>query len=485
MLPRTLAVCFLLLLGVTARAAGPFDDLLRRAPANTNTLALIDVTGTFASPLAQKENWAEKTRAGGGGLGFVPADASQLAIASEVNFNSMVRSFQVALIRVRNVPTMTELANREGGTQDEIAGRLAVLSPRNVYFTTFSGTELAAVYPADRQATARWLRSAMSAKAPPLSPYLLKAAEQAGGNAVTVALDLQDVADRNLLALTLAASPSVAKHKDLDVPVLARFLSQVRGMTFSVKVGENIKGTLVVEFPIEPARHRRVLPDLILELIDDQGVWIPGIEQWEVNYTDTTISFTGPMTTVDLKRVVSLFAFPQAIEEEPGKAGEASAPATRRYLAAVEAILDDLRAMKDSPNLERMATWHDKAAAQIEHLSRRGVDPLATQAAFDVSKRLRAIADSLRGVPIDVKALEAQKFYHSQASLGVVPSGWWGWQPFIIGPTQVQTNIPKIQAEIAQVIANDQKQRNQTWSDITRILVDAKKTLADKYKTPF
>ena len=488
-MPRCIpAVCCLLLaLSAPARAAGPFDDLLKYAPADTNAMALIDVKAAFASPLAKKENWAEKAQAGGrGGLGFLGSDTDQVVIAAAVNLTTLTRESQVGLVKMRNVPNMQELAIREGGTPDEIAGRLAVLSPRNVYFTALSGSELAAVYPADRQYTARWLRAARAAKTPALSPYLMQAAQRAAGNALTIALDLEDAVDRNLLKLSLTASPTVAKQKDLDIGLLATFLAQVKGMTFTAKVGDAITGTLVVEFPIEPARHRKILSDLILELIEGEGVWIPGIDNWEVKYTDTTISFSGPMTTADLKHVVSLFAFPQAAGEESGaKTAKVSVPATRRYLAAVSAILDDIRATKMSKNYDKTATWHEKAADQIEHLNRRMVDPIATNAAFQAAKRLRAIGESLRGVPIDVKALESQEYYYSRPSVGVMPGGWWGWAPFIYGPNKVDTNIPQIRSQIAKVIADDQKQRDDAWSAINRIMADAKKALSDKYKTPF
>src|SRR5262249_47842572 len=160
--------------------------------------------------------------------------------ADEVNLSTLTRDFQVALVKMRNVPRMNELAAREGGSHDEIAGRLSVLSPRNVYFIALSASELAVVYPADRQYTARWLRSAMASKSPRLTPYLRKAADAAGANTVTIAVDLEDVIDRNLLRISLRASPSVASQKDLDVGLLAGFLAQVKGMTFTAKVGEEI-----------------------------------------------------------------------------------------------------------------------------------------------------------------------------------------------------------------------------------------------------
>jgi hypothetical protein len=110
---------------------------------------------------------------------------------------------------------------------------------------------------------------------------------------------------------------------------------------------------------------------------------------------------------------------------------------------------------------------------------------VAVDAALQSAKRLRAIGASLRGVPIDLKALESQQYAYSTPQIAMMPGGWWGWSPTLMLPTQVNTNIPKIQEQMSQVIAEDQKRRNDAWSQITRLMADARTKLADKYKTPF
>ncbi len=102
-----------------------------------------------------------------------------------------------------------------------------------------------------------------------------------------------------------------------------------------------------------------------------------------------------------------------------------------------------------------------------------------------MAKRLHAIGESLRGVPIDVKALESQAYYSSKPSLGVMPGGPWGWKPFIYGPNQVDTNIPQIQEEISKTVAADEKRRTEAWSAIDRFMIGARQKLAEKYKSDF
>src|SRR5947209_8135501 len=152
-MPRLLTtVCSLVLVAAgPARAAGPFDDLLKHAPAHTNAVVLIDVKGAFASPLAKKEKWAEKGQPENrGGLGFVPSDGEVAVIAADINLNAMVREFQAGFVKVKDLPNMRDLAAREGGAADEIAGQLAVLSPRDVYYAALPNSTLLAVHPADR-----------------------------------------------------------------------------------------------------------------------------------------------------------------------------------------------------------------------------------------------------------------------------------------------------------------------------------------------
>jgi hypothetical protein len=485
---RRLAVAagLALALAGTAAAQGPFDDLLKRTTRNTNSLVLIDAKGALASPLAKAEKWGEKT-AGRPGLGFVPPDAEAVVIAGEVNFSTLVRDFQVGLVRVRNTPTLRELAAREGGTADDIAGRLAVLSPRDVYFTTFSGRELAAIYPADRQYTARYIRAALKATEPPLSPFLTRAVANAGGNTVTVVLDLEDVMDRTILKMALPSSPAVARFKGVNVDLLAATLASVKGLTVAITVAEAIDVRVTAEFALDPSTFKKLLPDLFRELIEGQGVAIQGFEGWEPSFTDTTMTLSGKLTTADLKRVLSLFAFPHPAGEADAapKGDQPSAAMTRRYLAAVNAILTDVASMRDSANYAKTATWHEKAAGQLEQLSRRGVDPAALEAASEAAKRLRAIGASLRGVPIDMNALARQEYYYARPGIGVVPGGWWGWQPFVYGPTHVETNIPEIRSKMARVVADDQKRRMEAWSQIERGMAEARRKLSEKYKTDF
>ena len=132
---RLVPTLLLVLISTSRLSAGPYDDLLRLVPPNTNTLVLVNVKAAYATPLAKSEKWVDnyfhRYRAG---IGFVPPDAEAVVIASEVNLLGMTRDYQLGLVKVKNMPNMKDLATRSGGTLDRFGDQLAVLSPQDVYF---------------------------------------------------------------------------------------------------------------------------------------------------------------------------------------------------------------------------------------------------------------------------------------------------------------------------------------------------------------
>ena len=484
------AICCVGMMVSVAEAASPYDPLVQALPPYVNTLMLINVKAAYSSPLAKREHWAEEYyQRYKSGTGFVPPDAEALVVGSYVNISTMTRDHQIGLVKVTGLPSSAVLASRESGTVSQVAGQPFVLSPRDVYFTTMPGlAAIVAVYPADRQASARWIKFATASKNIDLAPYLKNTVASAGKDVLTIVMDLSESQDATLLKLGLSASPVLVKQKWSDTGRVARFISTTQGLKFSVRMDEKITGTLRIDFTEDPAPLKKVLRELLLELLEDQGVTIPGLDQWQTTYTDTSMTLTGNLSTPDLRRIMSLFAFPgtSSSDSPPLKPGEVSQQSTQRYWSAVNTILADLRNLKDSSDYRKTATWHDKAAAQLDHLNRTGVDSLAVQVAQGASARLRAVAASLRGVPIDLDSLSRQTYYYESPSVGY-SVGWWGRriQPVWYGSGNVSTNYFQMRAEAEKVVTNDQKKRIETWNQIDQMVSEIRQRLTDKYKTPF
>jgi hypothetical protein len=493
-----------LLLCAPVALAGPYDDLLKNAPTNTNAVVLIDVKKAFASGVAKKAKWEDGEQASGyGGLGFVPPGAERIAIAGEVNFTTMTRDFQVGFVQMRDVPSFKTLAAREGGLVDEIAGRAAVVSPREVYFTQFPGQVLAGVYPGDRQYIARWLKAADAKKLGALAPALKPAVAAAEGHTITIALDLEDVVDRAAVKLGLSVSPVVAKQKDVTPGNLSAFVCSVKGLTFTANLGDRIDARVTIEFASD-VLYKKFLKDLFLELLDAYGIALGGTENWEATFGEKSMTLSGQLDPADLKRVVSLFAFPRPDLEAdaPAANDQPNAGATQRYMSAVGTLLNDLKGIQEKPNRTdqnhtKTATWHEKAAAQIEQLNRRHVDPIAADAAFAVAKNLRAVAGSLRGVPVELSAANDKAFASVTGGGSYVRpvwgphwnphwGGWWGgYRQVVHEPLQVQTNLQQVFEERAKAISADKKRRIEAWTKIDDTMSEARRKLSDKYKIGF
>src|SRR6185437_16082213 len=112
----------------------------------------------------------------------------------------------------------------------------------------------------------------LKAKSPSIDSYLQKAADAAGDSVLTIAVDLKESIDPNLMTKALAISPVVARQKGVDVPRLAKFVASVTGLTMTAKVSEGITATIRLDFAFEITAHKKIARDLFLELLDDQGV---------------------------------------------------------------------------------------------------------------------------------------------------------------------------------------------------------------------
>ena len=105
--------------------------------------------------------------------------------------------------------------------------------------------------------------------------------------------------------------------------------------------------------------------------------------------------------------------------------------------------------------------------------------------AYDAARRIRAVAASLRGVPIDVNALSQKGYYRYERQAYPYWGGWWNWRAYAFAPTHLETNYFQVRGEMAKVIANDQKKRIETWAQIDQLVSEARRKLNDKYKSGF
>ena len=479
----SLGVLFVL---ATAASAGPFDTMLSVVPATANTLVLIDVPAIYASPLAKSLKWSDAYAARfKAGMNTVPPDAQRIAIACATNMHTMRREWQLVLTQVRQVANAREIAARESGKLDEIAGRFAVLSPRDVYFTTISEQQSAAWYPANRQLLSHWLRNVPEWQKRP-EPVLSAQLKSAVGamdktEPILIAFDLTDAFDMESIRAALDDSPVVAAANP-NRAGLAKTLASLRGVSLAIAMTDALTGTIRVDFGLDPSLYKGVMKNLFLEALEDEGAAIGDLTDWTATFTNTSMMLKGKLDPAIMAHLLALFEFPS--ESEPAEAAppmdiaKTNAELTKKYFRAVIDIIEEVRRSKTRKDYLKTATWHETYAHKIEHLSTRFVDPEATKFGLATAERLRAIAASQRGVPLDADRIAAGAFTYTYRN-----PYWRGWAGR--GPTAVLSNAPAKRGEIAKVIADDEKNRQQIWSQIEKSIAEARVNLTAKYGNGF
>ena len=188
-------VCIFLISGVSM-ANGSSQSLLNHIPESANVLVYIDVFGLHSS----QAGVAQDTRARHE-MNYLrqpimlPPSASRAVIAGDLDVRSLNLQWGLSVIQLLKPVNMDELAQREDGLIDSLAGKKAIRSPLDAYFIELDTRAMATIYPARRQFACRWLRSRQNNTA--MSAYLQKAAEYTNekGNDIVMALDLKDVPD--------------------------------------------------------------------------------------------------------------------------------------------------------------------------------------------------------------------------------------------------------------------------------------------------
>lgn len=462
--------------------AEPFDRMLKVVPATTNTLVLVDVPAIYSSPLAKSLKWSEayaqRFRAG---INTLPPDAQRLVIACATNMHTLRREWQLVLTEVKQVANAREVAARESGKLDEIAGRFAVLSPRDVYFTSISEQESAAWYPANRQLLSHWMRNvpAWQQRKDSVLSEQLKAVVRSkdAGEQVLVAFDLTDAFDRASIRAALDDSP-IVEGASPNREALAKTLASVRGLSLGITIREALHGKIRVDFEMDPSPFKRFLKELFIEILEDEGAAIADLHSWAATFEGNSMILTGQLEPATMSRLLALFEFPSESETPPMpvEAGEAkpNADVTKKYFDAVLDCINEVRRSKQGKDYLKTASWHESYAAKIEKLSTRFVDPEAVKFGLATAERLRAIAASLRGVPVDVNSIASGAYMYTYQPVWRGWSGRGHW-------ASVVTNVPQKRGEIAKIVAEDEKKRTQIWSQIESSIAQARLALAAKY----
>ncbi|MBI5761202.1 MAG: hypothetical protein HZA46_21990 [Planctomycetales bacterium] len=485
----------------TVVAADQFNDLVLRIPPSANTIVLLDIEGLFKSPLGIEQAWAKRYKTDySGGLVPFPPSVQVSALAALIDPETMRIGWEFGIVKLKQPFSMTDLARRELTNVEKLDGHSIVTSSRRTYYLELVPQTIAVTTHQNRQDMARWLKFAKSNKQVAVSDYLRSAVQQAAGKDLyLLAVDLQDSLHQEEVRLRLEHSQALADQK-VDLDALTKIVTSVRGLRVNVQVSKTINATVRVDFAADLTPFAKVMPRLVLNSLERMGADIEELHQAEAKVEGNSVVIEHSLSEPSLRRLISLIR-PQAGSLEtdeppvPGAVADANRlAASQRFYKAVNTLLNDLeKHARKSKNYATSAHWFDTYAKQVDQLPTRDVDADLLAYAGSVSSKLRAVAGSLRGVPLDVKSLEYEKkeeFYAYPAMVSVTPyvttGGAVGWN-YNVPPNWVdyKNNFAEVQAKQAKVIAEGEKDRDRIWQLLTDETASMRSKMSRKYKTQF
>jgi len=502
---RLLFLALLLPCVATSVLAQPSEAMLRWVPSGANAIVVVNVRDLTSSQLGQREGWAQRHEKDFlAGAARIPTSANLAVMATEMCLDTGARSWEVGILQLdRNVP-MTDISRREGSTISIIGGERAIYAPHNAIFVELDRRILGVRQPADRQATAQWLKEARAGQ--DRNAFLTGLVTSADRRAqVLLAIDLREIHTAEEIARGLNNS-ELLKGMETDAQALARFLAGVQSLRLAITVTSRMEGQLQVDFSSSPQPFVNLLKPLLLGVLDRMEIPMADFVDWQPAVQGNSFTLSGPVSTGGLRRVLSIiepYMADLSESDSPGDAKQVMADTSQRYFRALTTLLDDLRAQYTNVRtVDQSGAWFDRFAAKIDALPTLNVDPELVQFALSLSGKMRALAASLRGIPLTNSVLDM----HRQSQFAVIPptfashwgGGWggWGWggwggwgggfntfhQP---GSVWYTDNYREIWAKQRENVKRGVMDRTELWKIIDNETAAIRARMTQKYGRPF
>ena len=482
-----------------SHAADPSNELLLRLPPSANAVAVVDVEGLFKSKLGTSEGWSRRYFSDyANGMVPFPPSVQTAVLAAKIDTDSIHAEWELGLVRLKSPFAMKKLAEKESAPLEKLEGHSFVATDRRTSFVELKAQRLAVTNHQNRQDVARWLRGTRDAAKPMISDYLLEAVTDPKGQ-YHLALDLQDVLEFENAKVRLQNSPAL-KGQNVDLDALAKLAVGLRGLRVTIDVGETIEGTLRIDLNDDIAPHARLLPRIALAALQKNGVFIEELSNAKVEFGAKSFTFAATLSEPSFRRVISLIQPSVGHLDDGSHVGDSAPPpsaataeqaASTRFFKAIQTQLIDLETnARKAKSYTASAHWFETAAKNISQLPSRDVDQNLLNYSTSVVNKLRAIARSLRGVPLDVNALQFAKKqevyvyptnYYSNGWSGGVTAG--AGYAFAQPRYEYHNNFAEIEAKQAKVIADAEKDRQQVWDLLQGETASMRSQLSKKFNT--
>lgn len=482
--------CALLVAGTSliASADEALDSLLKKLPASTNSIVIINAKKVFDSPLAKLQQWAAKNaNRFATGANAIPPNVDLAVLGAQIDDQTLKTKAECGIVWLRDPADIGALAIRERGKVETISGLPSVQSARNGYFGLFGPNQVGFMFPAVRRDYAKWLRIATTSDRVTLSKYLQEAAAVAGEAPIVVAFDAEDAMDE-IRAMHALKGCSAEAMPGGSMEECARVLGSIRGLTFAVQVNDAILGKVKIDFDRSAKPLEGHAKELFVELLNNQGMLIDDFKNWTARVEGSSISIGGPMTPVGLRQLLAIVtevpsgAFEGDLAGQGGKPGPSEGlaamnpqlAASQKYFKTTQDLLDDLRNFRFQTT-GQYATMHERYATKIDRLPIYNVDDQLLNYGAGIGNHLRAVAMSLRGANIQAGIIDT-----SRPTTG----SYIGFGGYGIGTGGTVDSSAYFSAR-KQAVAVGTQARLDQWSAIEQESAQIRRIMVEKYKADF
>lgn len=396
---QMIALC--LTVAASSVDASDFPTLVGRIPTGSNSLVLIDIDAVLSSPIAKTNGWDRRFADGSVDRPlYLPPEADKVAIAAKLDLvRGCRKTWEVAVLGMKEPVSMSLIARAEGGYVDEIQGVKAAWVPSDAYFIEIDSKTLGLMAPADRQSIARWAERGKTQESAVLPGYLSTLTGAASkGAQVVMAVDAADAVQTHRIRASLEQS-GLLQNSNLDSTV--QLMSTLKGLTLQLTFTTKVEATARIDFGQPVSLKDDLAKNLVLGALEKMELSLPGTETWSCSVKDNSITLSGTLDNDALRRVFSLVDLPttkfSSLKDEniEDDSQATTARCSKAYFGAVESMLTDLK-KRGAINSAGDAGWIERYAGKIDQLPVLHVDEELLTYGEKVTETLRIMAGSRR-----------------------------------------------------------------------------------------
>ena len=488
--PLVKAVFFLfvviLTISVTSAVASDFPSLVAKVPGSANTIMLIDADAILSSPVAVKGGWAKKFADGSADRPmYLPPEADKVVVGAQLDqVRSFARTWEVALMGMKEPYSMSLVARAEGGYVDTINGVNVAWVPSDAYFIEVDAKTLGLMAPANRQAIGRWADNSKKSVNGELSPYLKTASGRVGsGPQAILALDTTNAIQPHRVQSKLEASDLA---KSLDVVATAQMISSMQGVVLEMTFSSDVQAVARIDFAVPVTLKDTVAKALVLQALDTMGMALPGTENWTCSVRGKSITMSGELETDSIRRVFSLMEVPttkfSSLKDQPieESSGDDVAKLSLAYFHSIDALCTDLKGRTKS-NTSGDSHWVNLYATKIDKLPILHVDDDLLTYGEKLSETLRVMSNSRRMT--NMQGASVARADRSSAGLSTGYADGYGYRNY--GYTSPRGAEDSAVNATADATAAGSSVKLQGWTLIDEATVEIRRAMTKRYNVEF